>query len=64
MNHMHTFNPQLVAETGEYQIFYDVDGKIGNMATEDVGKAMVKVSNQVCDKKAKIAYIDVKDFLD
>lgn len=43
MHYMHNFNPQMVAETGEYRIFYDVDSKVGYVATEDVGEVAVKV---------------------
>lgn len=42
MHYMHNFNPQMVAETGEYRIFYDVDSKVGYVATEDVGEVVVK----------------------
>lgn len=42
MHYMHNFNPQMVAETGEYRIFYDVDSKVGYVATEDVGEVAVK----------------------
>lgn len=45
MHYMHNFNPQMVAETGEYRIFYDVDSKVGYVATEDVGEVAVKVLN-------------------
>lgn len=45
MHCMHNFNPQTVAETGEYKIFYDVDSKVGYVATEDVGEVVVKVLN-------------------
>lgn len=43
MHYMHNFNPKMVAETGEYRIFYDVDSKVGYVATEDVGEVAVKV---------------------
>lgn len=45
MHYMHNFNPQTVVETGEYRIFYDVDSKVGYVATEDVGEVAVKVLN-------------------
>lgn len=45
MHYMHNFNPKMVAETGEYRIFYDVDSKVGYVATEDVGEVAVKVLN-------------------
>ena len=43
MHYMHNFNPKMVAETGKYRIFYDVDSKVGYVATEDVGKVAVSV---------------------
>ncbi|MDU5333242.1 SDR family oxidoreductase [Enterococcus sp.] len=43
MHYMHNFNPKMVAETGAYRIFYDVDSKVGYVATEDVGEVAVKV---------------------
>lgn len=43
MHYMHNFNPKMVGETGEYQIFYDVDSKISYVGTEDVGEVVVKV---------------------
>lgn len=43
MHYMHNFNPQIVAQTGEYRIFYDVDTKVGYVATEDVAEVAVKV---------------------
>lgn len=45
MHYMHNFNPKVVAETGEYRIFYDVYSKVGYVATEDVGEVAVKVLN-------------------
>lgn len=46
MHYMHNFNPKMVKETGEYGIFYDVDAKVGYVATEDVADVIVKVLSE------------------
>lgn len=43
MHYMYNFNPQMVTETGEYRIFYDLDRKIGYVDAEDVAEVAVTV---------------------
>lgn len=43
MHYMHNFNPQAVAESGAYSIFYNVDTKVGYVATEDVAEVIASV---------------------
>lgn len=46
MHYMHNFNPKVVDETGKYNIFYNVDSKVGYVATEDVADVVVKVFSE------------------
>ncbi len=46
MHYMHNFNPKVVAESGKYPIFYNVDSKVGYVATEDVAEVIIKVFSE------------------
>lgn len=46
MHYMHNFNPKVVAESDKYSIFYNVDTKVGYVATEDVADVIIKVFSE------------------
>lgn len=43
MHYMHNFDPKMVSKTREYRIFYNVDSRVGYIATEDVSEVIVKI---------------------
>lgn len=55
MHYMHNFDPQLVAKTNEYRIFYDLDSPVGYVATEDVAEVVIKILNDP-EKHNKATY--------
>lgn len=55
MHYMHNFNPNAVAEAGEYRIFYTIDSKVGYVDPSDVGQVVVEVI-QNSEKHNKATY--------
>ncbi|HAT55864.1 MAG TPA: NmrA family protein [Lactobacillus sp.] len=55
MHYMHNFNPNVVHETGAYNIFYDINTKLSYVAPEDVGDVVVEVA-QNPEKHNKATY--------
>ena len=55
MHYMHNFDPQLVAKTNKYRIFYDLDTPVGYVATEDVAEVAIKILNDP-EKHNKATY--------
>ncbi|KRM74576.1 SDR family oxidoreductase [Secundilactobacillus collinoides] len=47
MHYMHNFDPQLVHNTGKYQIFYNVDSKVAYVDPDDVAEVVVKVAGNI-----------------
>lgn len=43
MHYMHNFDPKRVKETGEYQIFYSLDGAVAYVDPQDVAEVIGKV---------------------
>lgn len=46
MHYMHNFNPKVVAESDKYSIFYNIDTKVGYVATEDVADVVIKIFSE------------------
>lgn len=47
MHYMHNFNPNVVSDTLEYQIFYDVDTPLNYVDTQDVAEVACNVARDI-----------------